>query len=195
MSNKNSNETFYIPTEDDLDEFEYAEYQKWKDLENLKPQQRQNRLTSNEKYQELTRGKDLTEEQKKEIRRKLQHNYVDLSNPYRKDSSLDLYDTMQEYRWIETGLLLKLIKIDLSSSDLRVFFYILNRTRGYCNKNKFYKHMESITNKDIQEYTNLTRSTVFRSLKNLKMKHIVYESLKEGKTLIGINYRWDTWIN
>ena len=139
--------------------------------------------------------KDKTKRQDKEK----YYNNLDMKNPYKKHSSLKLTETMKSYRWIETELLLKLIQSKISSSEWSVFMYILHRTRGYCNHNGFYRHLDSIPIKLFEKSTGLKKPTIYRSIKSLMNKHMIYEVEEEnlrGVTLYhGINYYYDTWIS
>lgn len=138
----------------------------------------------------------LTTEEKKEQEKRIKnriHDDLDRSNPYKKESNVKLSEGLYNYRWIETELLKKLMKSGLNGSEWSVLFYILHRTRGYCNKNRFYKHTEDISIEEIQEYTKLSVPTIYKTLKNLSNKKLVYE-VKKGRTYkIGINYYYDTW--
>lgn len=139
--------------------------------------------------------KDKTKRQDKEK----YYNNLDMKNPYRKESSLDISKTMKSYRWIETDLLLKLIQSKISSSEWSIFMYILHRTRGYCNSKGFYRHLDSIPIKLFEKSTGLKKPTIYRSIKSLMKKHMIYEVEEDTSRGVyvfhGINYRYDTWIS
>lgn len=138
--------------------------------------------------------KDKTKRQDKEQ----YYNNRDRENPYRESSSLDISKTMKSYRWIETELLMELIKSKITSSEWSIFMYILHRTRGYCDHNGFYKHLVGIPIRLFEKSTGLKKSTIYRSIKSLIKKRMIYEveidDLKGVYTSLGINWRYDTWI-
>jgi hypothetical protein len=68
-------------------------------------------------------------EEKKKIQKQMTYDLLDISNPYRKMSNVHLGNISKSFRWIETEVLLELIKTKLSSSEWSVFFYILHLTR------------------------------------------------------------------
>jgi len=124
----------------------------------------------------------------------------DVYNPYKTLSNLILDETMKSFRWIETDLLLTLIKKKTSSSELRIWLYILHMTRGFNEGKegedikKMYRHMYYIENHEIVEMTGLSSSSVSEGLTKLKEKKMIYETYdRGGKRLLGCNYRYDTW--
>jgi predicted transcriptional regulator len=121
-------------------------------------------------------------------------NYLDNKNPFRTLSEIDLNETRKSFRWIETEVLLSLMKSGITSSDWSVFMYILHRTRGHCNKNKYYRHSESISIEDFIENTNLSKTTVYKSMNRLKKKQMIYEYTEGRSIMTGINFRYDTWM-
>jgi DNA-binding MarR family transcriptional regulator len=151
--------------------------------------------------------KDDTEEQKF-IPKGFLHDFYDEDNPYRSESKVNLDDTSKNFRWIETDLLLELIKKDIPSSQLRIWFYILHMTRGYnLNKNsivhsggkeykttKLHRHTHYIKNKHILKNTGLPKSTVSEGIKRLLDRKMIYEVYdKDDERLLGCNFRYDTW--
>jgi DNA-binding MarR family transcriptional regulator len=119
---------------------------------------------------------------------------LDRDNPFREDSDVDLSETKNEYRWIETESLKMLMKSGLSGSEWSVFFYILHRNRGYCNsKSKIHRHTDDISIEMIQEYTGLTENTVYRVLGSLKKKQMIYTVKRGREVKTGVNFRYDTW--
>lgn len=127
--------------------------------------------------------------------KKRTYNDLDRYNPYREDSSMDLGETKQSFRWIETVVLLQLIQSKLSSSEWSVFFYIFHLTRGHCNKNKYYRTIFNFPIDEIEEYTKLSPSSIRKSIKSLEEKHIIYRVEYRGVVSYGINFRCDTWIS
>ena len=135
----------------------------------------------------------LTEDQKKKIQKDLYYDTLDVDNPFREDSDVDLSESKNDFRWIETEALKTLMKSGLSGSEWSVFFYILHRTRGYCNKLGYYTQTEVITIEEIKEYTGLTENTVYRVLGSLKHKQMIYTVKKGREVKTGVNFRYDTW--
>lgn len=127
--------------------------------------------------------------------KKRTYNDLDRYNPYREDSSMDLGEMSQSFRWIETDVLLQLIQSKLSSSEWSVFFYILHLTRGHCNNNKCYRTIFNFPIDEIEEHTKLSPSSIRRSIKSLEEKHIIYRVEYRGVVSYGINFRCDTWIS
>jgi DNA-binding transcriptional ArsR family regulator len=175
-------------------------------FEELKSMDKPNNNQGNEKTMKEMKQKSDEECQNKilnipnreEINKKNKkriYNDLDRYNPYREDSSMDLGEMSQSFRWIETDVLLQLIQSKLSSSEWSVFFYILHLTRGHCNKNKYYKTIENIPMYEIEEYTKLSPSSIRRSIKSLEEKHIIYRVEFRGIVSYGINFRCDTWIS
>lgn len=125
-------------------------------------------------------------------------NHMDVDNPYRKQSSLDLSQTIKSYRMIEKTLLLELIKSKIPSSEWSIFMYILHRTRGYRNKKGFDRQLDSIPIKMFEKSTGLHKKTIYKSIQSLIDKHMIYcvinETVKGTTIFHGINYRYDTWI-
>lgn len=135
-----------------------------------------------------------SQEEQKKIEKQMTYDLLDSSNPYREMSNLHLGDMSKSFRWIETDVLLELIKTKLSSSEWSVFFYILHFTRGHC-KNKFYRTVDHFPMDEIIEYTGLSKSSISRSIKSLEEKHMIYEVVERGIKKYGINFRYDTWIS
>ena len=134
-------------------------------------------------------------EQKKKIEKQMTYENLDISNPYRNSSSLHLGDMSKSFRWIETDVLLKLIKSKLSPSEWSVFFYILHITRGHCNRNKYYRTVDNFPIDEFVEMTGFSSSSIRRSIGSLKEKRMIYEVVERGITKYGINFRYDTWIS
>ena len=134
----------------------------------------------------------------KQKNRKISFNSLDIGkNPYYSESKLNLDDEYDNgFRQIETNLLLELLKKDMTATEMKVFFYILHRTRGFCNdRNKCCYWHRYISTKEIIEAINGKKSTVDRALKSLSDKHIIYSIKNEAydRKLTSINYRFDTW--
>ena len=119
---------------------------------------------------------------------------LDIDNPYREGSSVDLGDLKKSFRMIETPVLLKLIKYGLSSSEWSIFMYILDRTRGHMKKDGHYRHTDSISLQDYTDNTGLSKKTIYKNLKSLGDKHIIYEVEKGRSIITGINWRYDKWL-
>lgn len=123
-------------------------------------------------------------------------NHLDFYNPYRDLSRIDLHEEKRNWRWIETNVLKELMKSKLSGSEWSIFFSILHRTRGYCNKKSgFHNLIRDIPMTDIVSDTGMSRTTFYRTIESLMKKRIIYEVTEQrtGKTKIGINFRYDTW--
>jgi len=123
------------------------------------------------------------------------YNNLDLKNPYRENSSLDLGEMKKSFRWIETEVLMEMIKSGMLSGEGSVFFYILHFTRGYCNKNGYYRTIEYFPIDEIMENTGLSKTTVNRSLKTLQDRQMIYKVKERGIVKYGINFRYDTWVS
>ncbi len=119
-------------------------------------------------------------------------------NPYRSESSLNLDDEYDNgFRLIETSLLLRLLRMSLTVNELKIFFYILHRTRGLSNPDNHYHFWHNhISIKKLIDDLQIPRTTVYRSLKTLTDKKMIYDIVNqynENQPLTGINYRYDTW--
>lgn len=147
-----------------------------------------------EEYQKKILNLPSREERIKKDKKRT-YNDLDDKNPYRDNSSLDLGEMRQHWRWIETDVLLELIKSKISSSEWSIILYILHLTRGHCNKNKYYRTIESFPMDEIEEYTGLSKSSISRSIKSLEEKHMIYKVVERGIKKYGINFRYDTWIS
>lgn len=135
----------------------------------------------------------LTKEDQTKKNKNIIYNDMDKNNPYRNKSKVNLSTGMTDFRWIETEVLKTLMKSSLNGSEWSVLFYIIHRTRGYCDTNKFYKQTEDISVEEIQEYTDLSIPTIYKTLKSLVSKKMVYEVKKGRSYRIGVNFRYDTW--
>lgn len=142
----------------------------------------------------------------KEKRDKLLIDYkkycLDKDNPYRTNSSYrKLLDDIQNFRIIETNLLLHLIKSGLSGREFSVFFYIFHRTRG------FNKYTVKMFIKDITDYTGISKKHTYKILESLKEKQMIYEVSRpdndpddddkknndRNKHIFGVNWYYSTW--
>lgn len=108
---------------------------------------------------------------------------LDIDNPYREHSSVDLGDLKKYFRMIETPVLEKLIKYGLSGSEWSIFMYILDRTRGHMNKQGYYRHTDTISIQDYIDNTGLSKKTIYKNLKSLGDKHIIYE-VEKGRSIM-----------
>lgn len=188
------------PVLDDEDKTEEELFEELRSMDKQKNNQG-NEITTkemkqniDEEYQKKILNLPSREERIKKDKKRT-YNDLDRYNPYREDSSMDLGEMKQSFRWIETVVLLQLIQSKLSSSEWSVFFYILHLTRGYCDKNKGYKTYEYFPIDEIEEYTKLSPSSIRRSIKSLEEKHIIYRVEYRGVVSYGINFRCDTWIS
>ena len=150
----------------------------------------------NEEYRKKSlKSVTSSPEEYEKIQKQMTYDFLDSQNPYREMSNLHLGDMRKSFRWIETDVLLQLIKTKLSSSEWSVFFYIFHLTRGHCYKNKYYRTIYDFPIDEIQEMTGLSKSTVTRSIDKLKKKQILYEVKERGIKKLGINFRYDTWVS
>ena len=134
----------------------------------------------------------------KKKKRNYRYDSFDKNNPYKSESTLDLDDEYDNgFRQIETSILMSLLKKDLTVNEMKIFFYILHKTRGYSNpKNKWCYWENHISKKDILRDLGIPRSTIDRTMKSLREKQMIYSynHPKYEKTdITGINYRYDTW--
>ena len=171
------------------------------EINNKKPRKHDPKTDEQDKIDEESNGDDLENEENEVVEKKKKKsdgrldNYLDDKNPWQKSSKIDLNETRKSFRWVETEVLLALTRSKITGSDWAVFMYILHKTRGHCNKNKHYRHAESISIDEIVEYTDLSKSSVYNSLNRLKKRQMIYE-YTEGRGAIkdGINFRYDTWL-
>lgn len=138
---------------------------------------------------------DLSPEEKKKIDKQMTYDNMDMSNPYRDQSNVHLGYISKSFRWIETEVLLELIKTKISSCEWSVFFYILHLTRGHCNRNKYYRLTHNFPIDELKEMTGYSRTSITRSIKSLSDKHMIYMVVERGVKKYGINFRYDTWIS
>jgi hypothetical protein len=126
------------------------------EINNIKPRKVDSKTNEQDKIDEQSSEDDLENEENKVVEKKKSDgrpdNYLDDKNPWQKSSKIDLNETRKSFRWIETEVLLSLIHSSITGSDWSVFMYILHRTRGYCNKKKYYRHAESISIDEMVEY-------------------------------------------
>lgn len=78
---------------------------------------------------------------------------------------------------------------DLSRSELVVFLYIIRHTTGY-HKTTCIRNISMIAKK-----TNMDRKYVYKGLKGLKDKRMIFEILIDGQKLIRINFIPTTWVD
>lgn len=124
------------------------------------------------------------------------HDNLDQFNPYRNQSNVHLGYISKSFRWIETEVLLELIKSKMSSCEWSVFFYICHLTRGYCKmKTRYYRTIYDFPIYEIVEMTGYSRTSITRSIRSLKDRHMIYEVIDRGVVKYGINFRYDTWIS
>jgi len=148
-----------------------------------------NRQKSFLEYQQKLQNLPSKEEMKKYEKQSVFKN-LDKDNPYRNSSSLDLGEVKKNgWRWIETDVLLGLIKTKISSSEWCVFFYIFHLTRGFK-----YRSVYNFPIEEIQKHTGLSESSVRRSIKSLLKKKMIYQIEKRGVVYFGINFYYDTWV-
>lgn len=188
------------PVLDDKDKTEEELFEELKNIDKPKINQGNEKITNEMKnnIDEECQKKILNIPNRKEIdkkNKKRTYNDLDRYNPFREDSSMDLGEMSQSFRWIETDVLLQLIQSKLSSSEWSVFFYILHLTRGHCNNNKCYRTIFNFPIDEIEEHTKLSPSSIRRSIKSLEEKHIIYKVDYRGIVSYGINFRCDTWIS
>lgn len=132
-------------------------------------------------------NQDLPEEEREKLKKDYIYDHLDIKNPYRKDSSVNLSKEIKNFRRIETNVLLNLIKSNLNGSEFRVLFYVIHRTRG------FEKHVVKISIKDIQEYTDISKPNIYKTVTSLLNKHILYGKKEDNFYHLGFNFRYDTW--
>lgn len=144
-----------------------------------------NRREYQNKLQNLPSKEEIKKNEKRSV-----YNKLDPLNPHRGSSSLDLGEVRERgFRWIETDVLLGLIKTKISSSEWCVFFYIFHLTRGF-----YYRSVYNFPIEEIQEHTGLSKSSVRRSIKSLLQKKMIYQIEKREVVYFGINFRYDTWV-
>jgi DNA-binding MarR family transcriptional regulator len=141
---------------------------------------------------------DIPQEEKDELQKKYYLDYLDLKNPYRKLSKVNLTMERKNYRWIESSVLKTLMSSGITGSEWSVLFYIIHRTRGYRLSKimkLLYKPVEPIKIKEIQEWTELSTPNIYRTLKSLMKKRLIYQvgQTKDNYYTLGVNFRYDTW--
>lgn len=141
------------------------------------------------------RDQSVSPEEKKKIEKQITYDNIDMYNPYRNQSNVHLGDISKSFRWIETEVLLELIKTKISSCEWSVFFYILHLTRGHCNRNKYYRLTHDFPINELKEMTGFSRTSINRSIKSLCDKHMIYMVVERDVKKYGINFRYDTWIS
>jgi len=133
----------------------------------------------------------------KKKNRKYRFDSLDQQNPYRSQSKLDLDDEYDNgFRVIETSVLINLLQKELTVNELKIFLYILHKTRGFSNeKNRFCNWHRYIPVAEIVSELGMARTTVSRTLKTLREKQMIYtfKHTKYNVDLTGLNYRFDTW--
>lgn len=147
-------------------------------------------------------NKDFTEPERKKFKIDYEKYCLDVENPFRRtDSYRQLLKDIQNFRKIETNLLLHLIKSGLSGREFSVFFYIFHRTRG------FNKHTVKMFIKDITDYTGISKKHTYKVLDSLKEKRMIYEVPRpdndtddddkknndRNKHIFGVNCYYPTW--
>ncbi len=138
---------------------------------------------------------NLSEDEKTKLKEEYPFDYLDVQNPYRRQSKVNLTKEKNNFRWIETEVLKSLMSSRITGSEWSVLFYIIHRTRGYRLKGKLYKPVETIKTREIQEWTELSTPNLYRTLKSLIEKRIIYEvgCSPKGSHKLGVNFRYDTW--
>lgn len=132
----------------------------------------------------------------KKVESKFSWNHLDWNNPYRRESKIDLEKEKKHgFRWIETNVLMELIKSKISGTEWSLFMYLIHMTRGYSNRTNGFRNMtRQIPISKVATDTGIPRTSVYRNLDSLNDKKMTYVITdKYGVEKVGVNLRYDTW--